>query len=69
MKVVHRGLSKGVVHTEEDLMSWEKQGFSLLGIVTLVKFTKRQSMDSFFSDFFLYMKVCILVLAYVLDIR
>ena len=40
-----------------------------MAIVAIVKFIKRQSFDSFFSDFFLYMKANIIVLAFVLDIR
>ena len=59
----------GLVQTEYDVMSYEKQGFSLLAIVAIVKFIKRQSFDSFFSDFFLYMKANIIVLAFVLDVR
>ncbi|QDZ25518.1 thioredoxin domain-containing protein [Chloropicon primus] len=64
-----RGLRNGLVHTESEVISWEKQAFSLLGIITVVKFIKRQSLDSFFSDFFMFMKVAVAVLAFVLDVR
>jgi len=65
----HKGLRGDLVHTVGEVESWEKQAFSLLGIVAVVKFLKRQSLDSFFADFFLYVKVAIVVLAFVLDVR
>ena len=68
-KVNVRGLTGGMVHTEAEVVSWEKQAFSLLSIVAVVKFVKQQSLDSFFSNFFLYLKVTLAVLSFVLDIR
>jgi len=62
-------LKGGLVDNERDVVSWEKQGFSLLAVVAVVKFVKMQSLDAFFSDLFLYAKAALAALAFVLDVR
>eukprot|EP00951_Prasinocladus_malaysianus_P009410 scaffold68662_cov37-Prasinocladus_malaysianus.AAC.1 len=58
-----------VLVSQADLLSWEKQAFSVFGVVMAVKAYKALSLDMFFSDFFLYAKAVLFALSYASDWR
>ena len=49
------------------LPSWERQALGTLAVVTVVKFFRSSTLDSFFSEFFLYSKAALGVLVYMID--
>lgn len=64
-----KALKAGFAQHEDEVVSWEKQAYSLLAVIAAVKFVKRQSFDAFLSDVFMFAKVAMLFLALVMDIR
>jgi len=56
-------------NTTDFLFEWEKNAFSSLTILLVVKSVRTLTLDSFVSDFFMYGKSTILLLTFFMDVR
>ena len=64
-----RGLRGGRLLDEGELRAWERQAFGTLTAALMVKFSRRTSLDGFFSEAFLFTRACLLLLGWMMDVR
>jgi len=60
------GMARAV---RDNMIEWERNAFSSLGVLLAIKGVRTLTLDSFISDFFMYTKSVILMTSMYLDIR